>query len=105
MDEGVRMNVLRTITASGHAQGNADLLARPGSSDRPARMRRKHKVAFVTIVPSPYQRDLFGALAAREEVDVSVYYLESAAPDSPAALDSARLTDHGELRECRGNVA
>ena len=46
-------------------------------------MQRKHKVAFVTIVPSPYQRDLFGALAAREEVDVSVYYLESAAPDSP----------------------
>jgi hypothetical protein len=27
-------------------------------------MQRKHKVAFVTIVPSPYQRDLFGALAA-----------------------------------------
>ena len=46
-------------------------------------MQRKHKVAFVTIVPSPYQRDLFGALAAREEVDVSVYYLELAAPDSP----------------------
>lgn len=46
-------------------------------------MQRRHKVAFVTIVPSPYQRDLFGALAAREEVDVSVYYLESAAPDSP----------------------
>jgi glycosyltransferase involved in cell wall biosynthesis len=47
------------------------------------RMQRKHKVVFVTIVPSPYQRDLFGALAAREEVDLSVYYLESAAPDSP----------------------
>jgi hypothetical protein len=47
------------------------------------RMQHKHKVAFVTIVPSPYQRDLFGALAAREEVDLSVYYLESAEPDSP----------------------
>ena len=46
-------------------------------------MQRKHKVAFVTIVPSPYQRDLFGALAAREEIDLSVFYLESAAPDSP----------------------
>lgn len=46
-------------------------------------MQRKRKVAFVTIVPSPYQRDLFGALAAREEVDLSVYYLEAAAPDSP----------------------
>lgn len=47
------------------------------------RMQRKHKVAFVTIVPSPYQRDLFGALAAREEVDLSVYYLEAGAPESP----------------------
>ena len=83
MDKGVRLNVLRTITMSCHAQGNADLLARPGPSDRPARMQRKHKVAFVTIVPSPYQRDLFGALAARDEIDLSVYYLESAAPDSP----------------------
>ena len=46
-------------------------------------MKRKHKVAFVTIVPSPYQRDLFGALAARDEIDLSVYYLESAEPDSP----------------------
>lgn len=43
----------------------------------------KHKVAFVTIVPSPYQRDIFGALAVRDEIDLSVYYLESAAPDSP----------------------
>ena len=46
-------------------------------------MQRKHKVAFVTIVPSPYQRVLFGALAAREEIDLNVHYLESAAPDSP----------------------
>ena len=49
-----------------HSQENADLLARPGSSDRPVRMQRKHKVAFVTIVPSPYQRDLFGALTPAE---------------------------------------
>src|SRR6185312_14307423 len=69
MDEFVRMNVPRAMTAR--------------SFDRPSRMRRKHKVAFVTIVPSPYQRDLFGALAAREEIDLSVFYLESAAPDSP----------------------
>jgi glycosyltransferase involved in cell wall biosynthesis len=47
------------------------------------RTERKHKVAFVTTVPSPYQRDLFGALAAREDIDLRVYYLESAAPDSP----------------------
>lgn len=46
-------------------------------------MRRKHKVAFVTVVPSPYQRDLFGALAERDEIDLSVYYLEAGVPDSP----------------------
>jgi glycosyltransferase involved in cell wall biosynthesis len=38
---------------------------------------------FVTVVPSPYQRDLFGALAKRKEIDLSVCYLEPAAPDSP----------------------
>ena len=53
------------------------------SSNRSSRMQRKHKVAFVTIVPSPYQRDLFGALAAKDEIDLSVYYLEAGVPDSP----------------------
>ncbi len=41
------------------------------------------KVAFVSVVPSPYQRDFFRALAAREELDLNVFYLEKAAPDSP----------------------
>ena len=41
------------------------------------------KVAFVSVVPSPYQRDLFRALAERPEVELSVFYLEAAAPDSP----------------------
>jgi len=41
------------------------------------------RVAFVSVVPSPYQRDLFRALAQRPEVDLSVSYLEAAAPDSP----------------------
>ena len=41
------------------------------------------KAAFVSVVPSPYQRDLFRALAARAEVKLSVFYLEAAAPDSP----------------------
>ena len=41
------------------------------------------KVAFVSVVPSPYQRDLFRALAQRPEVDLSVFYLEAAAPESP----------------------
>src|SRR6266700_2915443 len=40
-------------------------------------------VSFVTIVPSPYQRDLFAALAARPELELQVFYLEAASPDSP----------------------
>ncbi len=41
------------------------------------------RVAFVSVVPSPYQRDLFRALAERPEVDLRVYYLERESPDSP----------------------
>jgi glycosyltransferase involved in cell wall biosynthesis len=46
-------------------------------------MKAKHKVLFITILPAPYQRDLFGALAARDEVDLSVCYMEASSPDSP----------------------
>jgi glycosyltransferase involved in cell wall biosynthesis len=46
-------------------------------------MKRRHKALFITIVPSPYQRDLFEALAAREDIDLSVYYMEATSPDSP----------------------
>ena len=41
------------------------------------------RVAFVTVVPSPYQRDLFAALAVCPEVAARVFYMEKAAPDSP----------------------
>lgn len=43
----------------------------------------KIRVAFLSVVPSPYQRDIFAALARREELDLRVDYLEAAAPDSP----------------------
>jgi glycosyltransferase involved in cell wall biosynthesis len=46
-------------------------------------MTRRHRVAFITIVPSPYQRDLLAALAARDDVDLNVCYMERASPDSP----------------------
>jgi len=46
-------------------------------------MKPRYRALFITIVPSPYQRDLFGALAARADVDLSVYYMEAASPDSP----------------------
>ena len=46
-------------------------------------MKARKRVLFVTIVPSPYQRDLFRALAARVDVDLAVDYLEAESPDSP----------------------
>ena len=43
----------------------------------------KYRVVFLSVVPSPYQRDIFAALARRDDVDLRVDYLEAAAPDSP----------------------
>jgi glycosyltransferase involved in cell wall biosynthesis len=43
----------------------------------------KRRVAVFSVVPSPYQRDLFAALARRTELDLHVFYLEAASPDSP----------------------
>jgi glycosyltransferase involved in cell wall biosynthesis len=45
--------------------------------------KRLHKVLFITIVPSPYQRDLFAALAEREEVQLEVCYLDIDTPENP----------------------
>ncbi len=44
---------------------------------------RRLRVAFLSVVPSPYQRDLFAALALRPEIELRVFYMEHAAPDSP----------------------
>ena len=41
------------------------------------------EVAFISVVPSPYQRDLFRALAAHPQINLRVFYLEAASPDSP----------------------
>ena len=41
------------------------------------------EVAFFSVLPSPYQRDLFRALSRRAEVRLRVFYLEADAPDSP----------------------
>lgn len=41
------------------------------------------KVTVYSVVPSPYQRDLFSALAQLPELDLTVHYLEPASPDSP----------------------
>lgn len=62
--------------ALGESQSD-DVFARVPSS------MSRHRVAFITIVPSPYQRDLFAALARRKELDLNVYYMEPGSPDSP----------------------
>ncbi|MTJ11424.1 glycosyltransferase family 4 protein [Anabaena sp. UHCC 0187] len=41
------------------------------------------KVIFYSILPSPYQRDLFFELSRYPEIDLTVYYLEPACADSP----------------------
>lgn len=41
------------------------------------------RVTFYSIVPSPYQRDLFYALSQCPEIHLTVNYLESTPPDSP----------------------
>lgn len=43
----------------------------------------KYRVAFVSVVPSPYQRDLFAALARHPEVELRVDYLEASVPEHP----------------------
>lgn len=56
------------------------------------------KVAFISVVPSPYQRDLFRALSQRPEVDLHIFYLEAASPDSPwpeKALEPYEKILHG----------
>jgi glycosyltransferase involved in cell wall biosynthesis len=44
---------------------------------------KRYRVLFITILPSPYQRDLFGALAARDDVDLKVCYMQARSSDSP----------------------
>ncbi len=41
------------------------------------------KLCIFSVLPSPYQRDLFRALAGRGDVTLRVFYAEEAAPDSP----------------------
>ncbi|MBK1987116.1 glycosyltransferase family 4 protein [Sphaerospermopsis aphanizomenoides BCCUSP55] len=44
---------------------------------------QKIKVNFYSILPSPYQRDLFFELSRCPEIDLTVYYLEPSCADSP----------------------
>ncbi len=44
---------------------------------------KARRVGILSVVPSPYQRDLFEALSRRPEVDLSVFYQERQSHDSP----------------------
>src|SRR5436853_3698538 len=52
------------------------------------------RTLFISVVPSPYQRDLLGALAQRPELDLTVCYLEAASPDSPWPEKPLRNFEH-----------
>lgn len=51
---------------------------------------RRLRVLILSIVPSPYQRDLFAALNDRPEIELSVVYCERGSPDSPWAKKELR---------------
>ncbi len=81
-----RALVARAFRVAGDRRGNGGHLPLAGRQRAEARIRdrvMKYRVAFLSVVPSPYQRDIFAALARRDDVDLRVYYLEAAAPDSP----------------------
>ena len=41
------------------------------------------KVVCYSVIPSPYQRDLFYELSSLPEIDLSVFYWEASVSDSP----------------------
>ena len=57
----------------------------PEATEIPPDVSDPLRVAFVSAVPSQYQRDLFAALAMRPEIKLRVHYMERAAPDAPWA--------------------
>lgn len=46
-------------------------------------MPKIDRIVFVSVTPSPYQRDVFNAIAARGSPGLRVYYQERTPPDSP----------------------
>ncbi len=58
------------------------------------------KIAFFTVMPSPYQRDLFEALAKENEVELTIYYQQPGAQDSP--WKRAELNSYERLLPGRG---
>lgn len=47
-------------------------------------------IGILAVVPSPYQRDIFAAMQARDDLRLSVFYLEDQSLDSPWPLEPLR---------------
>ncbi len=47
-------------------------------------------VGVLAVVPSPYQRDIFAAMQARNDMKLQVFYLEGQSPDSPWPFEPLR---------------
>ena len=80
-------SLLASGSAAANSRGNCDGLVLVSAAGCAAAghggidaMRCKFGATFITIVPSPYQRDLFRALAARPEIELRVYYMEATSP-------------------------
>jgi len=58
-------------------------------------MTARMRVSFISVMPSPYQRDFFRALALAPDIDLAVYYQQAGAGDSP--WERARLDAHEQL--------
>src|SRR4030095_6301524 len=71
----------RRASASGGGRKPRARAAQRSCRTRPVNGIRR--VAFVSVVPSPYQRDLFAALAGRSDIQPRVFYMDSGSPDSP----------------------
>ncbi|MBD2690200.1 glycosyltransferase family 4 protein [Anabaena catenula] len=48
-----------------------------------AHVQKKISVIFYSILPSPYQRDLFYAISQHPDINLKIFYLEPACADSP----------------------
>lgn len=57
-------------------------LSRPPHADQSAAPACRLKVAFQSVMPSPYMQDLFQAMSRDPRFQLRVYYLEMAAPDT-----------------------
>lgn len=59
------------------------MISNPKAFFEQPRLAKRVRVLFLTVVPSPYQRDLLSALSVRDDIDLTVRYLEAESPGYP----------------------